>query len=687
MRLSLSARAQRVEADLLGLLVPPEHGEHVGVGRQHPGPGERVVVGGDPHGLRGDRGRVLHGLEGGQGHGARGQQGAPLRGRGVGGQGGELLGQQGGGALGVAAGAERLRGVDGQPAAVDQAVAGRAEAGEQAQGPLEVLRRLVGAADLGRLVAGLDAGLEGGLLVVGQLGVAGELGGGAAGAAVADRRGELGVQPDPLAGQEVVVDGLAEQRVAEGVVPVAGDQDVALDGRAQALLEGVVSGVGGDREQLVGDPAAGDAGGADDLARGLIEAVEPDEEHLGEVGGEGVVVGAGGGADQLLDEERVALGALDDHVDLVVGEHGAGAGTPAADQAGDQLADLRGVERLERHAVHVLEAGPLGDLGAQGVLAVQVVGAVRRHEGHRLAERAGEQEAHQVTGRLVGPVEVLDDEDEGLLLGGGLEEGVHGFEQRGFIDAGPTAGAAVGSLVDHPAAGREPVQGGVVGGHGGQELGGGGLDAAEDLGEWEVGQGAVAEVEAVAGDDLPAEVDGAVAQGGEESGLADAGVAGEKDGGTGLAGAGVPGRDDAEPESQILQLGISSHEWGGRHRRHTTHHVGCRGHQAPGFRGGGSRDTDHSGSADPGRAGALLLPAQPATGATGADGAPVLADPVHAVVDLRVEKQVVVHVGSLPLSRPFRVHGRDSAPEVGANIGQVPYLCPQVGSGVLPQTR
>ena len=160
------------------------------------------------------------------------------------------------------------------------------------------------------------------------------------------------------------------------------------------------------------------------------------------------------------------------------------------------------------------------------------------------------------------------DEDERLLLGGGLEEGVHGFEQRGFVD-GATAAAArlLADLVDHPAAGREAVEGGVVAGDGGQQLGGGDLEAAEDLGEGEVGQGAVAEVEAVAGDDLPAEVEGAVAQRGEEPGLADAGVAGEEDGCRRRAGAAtVAGRDDAEPESEVLQLGISSHERGSRHR-------------------------------------------------------------------------------------------------------------------------
>jgi hypothetical protein len=231
----------------------------------------------------------------------------------------------------------------------------------------------------------------------------------------------------------------------------------------------------------------------------------------------------------------------------------------------------------------------------------------------------------------------------------------------------PEPEAALAALVHHPAAGREAVQGGVVAGDGGQHLGGRDLETAEDLGEREVGQGAVGEVEAVAGDDLPAPVEGAVAQRGEESGLADAGVAREEDD---AARARVSGRDDAEPESEVLQLGISPHEGSSRDRCHAAHHVGWHRHGASGF--GGRADHRVSRSTC---AGAVFLPAQPATGTTGADGAPVLADPVHAVLDLRVD-QHVVHRSSLSRSRAVPGMRRDSPPEVGANIGQVPYLCP-----------
>ena len=243
-------------------------------------------------------------------------------------------------------------------------------------------------------------------------------------------------------------------------------------------------------------------------------------------------------------------------------------------------------------------------------------------------------------------MEVLDDEEQGPPLGGGLEEGVHGIEQRrpGRRAGWPRNRGTLAALVDHPASGHEAVQGGVVAATEASTSGDGDLETAEDLGEGEVGQGAVGEVEAVAGDDLPAEVEGTVAQRGEQAGLADAGVTGEEDD---AARTRVSGRDDAQPESEVLQLGISPHEG-----------AVVTGAIQPIMSVGTDMEplvsvvVPTTGSADPRGAGAVFLPAQPATGTTGADGAPVLADPVHAVLDLRVD-QHVVHRSS-PSSIPGR---------------------------------
>ena len=77
-----------------------------------------------------------------------------------------------------------------------------------------------------------------GVEVVGQPGVAGQLGGGAGDVgALASAVGVPVVQPHPLAGQQVVVDRLAEQRVPEGVAVAVGDQHVHLDRLPQPLVE------------------------------------------------------------------------------------------------------------------------------------------------------------------------------------------------------------------------------------------------------------------------------------------------------------------------------------------------------------------------------------------------------------------------------------------------------------------
>ena len=114
--------------------------------------------------------------------------------------------------------------------------------------------------------------------------------------------------------------------------------------------------------------------------------------------------------------------------------------------------------------------------------------------------------------------------------------------------------------------------------HAGGDVGQVGHEAAEDLGEGEVGQRAVGEVEAVAGDDLPVGLERRVAQGHQEAGLAHAGVAADEHGpsgsGAGIIGArGVSGRANAELGGELLQLGIASDEIGGPQGRHGRHCV------------------------------------------------------------------------------------------------------------------
>jgi hypothetical protein len=62
--------------------------------------------------------------------------------------------------------------------------------------------------------------------------------------------------------------------------------------------------------------------------------------------------------------------------------------------------------------VHALERG---QQGPQRIPAVNLVGAVRPDQEHARRAKRAHEERDQVEGRLVGPVQVLEDEHERLL--------------------------------------------------------------------------------------------------------------------------------------------------------------------------------------------------------------------------------------------------------------------------------
>ena len=177
------------------------------------------------------------------------------------------------------------------------------------------------------------------------------------------------------------------------------------------------------------------------------------------------------------------------------------------------------------------DPGPLRGGGAQRVAAVQVVGAVRRHDPDRAAEAPGEQEGEQVARRPVGPVDVLDDEQQRPVGHEVLQRGVQRLEEVGPVEGVGRVGVPAGgpgAAGEQPAAGLQVGQRRVGLRQPGGDLRVVGGQPAEDLGEREVGQRAVAEVEAVAHQGAPAGVGRAVDELGEQPGLADAGVTAEQ---------------------------------------------------------------------------------------------------------------------------------------------------------------
>ena len=90
-------------------------------------------------------------------------------------------------------------------------------------------------------------------------------------------------------------------------------------------------------------------------------------------------------------------------------------------------------------------AGPLRRDRAQRVAAMQVVGAVRRHDHDLGVEGAGEQERQQVARGPVGPVDVLDHDQQRPLLAELLQRGVQRLEEVGAVQGVGWVGATPGA--------------------------------------------------------------------------------------------------------------------------------------------------------------------------------------------------------------------------------------------------
>ncbi len=111
-------------------------------------------------------------------------------------------------------------------------------------------------------------------------------------------------------------------------------EDVRVDGLVQGSVQDSVGHVGDLGEQRVRHAPAGDRGHPDHVPGVVGEPIEADEQQVGELGGQHVGAGAvDGRGDELLGEEGIALGAVDDPADLRLG-HRLGVQRP------DELANL-----------------------------------------------------------------------------------------------------------------------------------------------------------------------------------------------------------------------------------------------------------------------------------------------------------------------------------------------------------
>ena len=123
------------------------------------------------------------------------------------------------------------------------------------------------------------------------------------------------VEPTAFATEELALDGVAHELVAEAEpVVLLLDQEAAVDQRPEVGDQLVLGPVTERRQDVEPRPGAEDRGGLDDAALVGRQPVELAADELGERPRQGPVgerlrIGVAGGAEDLLEEERVAAGA------------------------------------------------------------------------------------------------------------------------------------------------------------------------------------------------------------------------------------------------------------------------------------------------------------------------------------------------------------------------------------------
>ncbi len=338
------------------------------------------------------------------------------------------------------------------------------------------------------------------------------------------------VPAGPLAGEQVGVHRLLEQGVTEGVPLPLRPQHLRVDRLPQGLVQGRPVEPAHREQEVVGHASPAHRGEPGHLARGRAEPLQPVEQHLGQPVGH---AGAVPGGEELLGEVRVALGAGQDPA------HDRGRDRPAG-QGGEERGHALGVERGQLHPADVGQPRQVAQQAADRVGPVQVVAAVAGHDQDALPAHPAQEVPEQVTAGGVGPVQVLQDQQDGGRRRERPDVPRHLLEQLHppHLDRGGLRRAvvAVAAVSRGPLPARVAEQGGEPGGHG---RAGRGQVRAEGLGEGQVRQARRAEVDAV-----PAQDGDALAGGGLGEGLQD----------TGLAGAGVPGEQD-RPGPAVARVG------------------------------------------------------------------------------------------------------------------------------------
>ncbi len=242
-----------------------------------------------------------------------------------------------------------------------------------------------------------------------------------------------GVEPNPLAGEEIVVDRLGQERVPEGKLPAGrfDDQECPIDRISQGAVQVGGRAVPRRLHQLHADRPSS---GRDDAERPAGRSLDRPDARQEKVPQRrrkrrrrpGV------GRDELLGEERVALRAAGDRLE----ERGRDRLAPDRPHEPGYLGP---VEPIQLDATGAPASLELGEHGQERMPPVELVGPVRRQQQRPPMAEPPRQVGEELESGLVGPVDVLEHDDEGL--GRPIEDAAHGL-----VHPAPAHGAGPGDL-------------------------------------------------------------------------------------------------------------------------------------------------------------------------------------------------------------------------------------------------
>jgi len=324
----------------------------------------------------------------------------------------------------------------------------------QLDGPFEMAGRVgEGVHPLGRQ-PGLDRGWQGmlevecGVPVVGQLGGDRRLGAIGPVRVVRDGRGQIGMQPDPLPRQKLGLYRFTHERVPEGQGPAIGVGEQYMLGHRLAHRIGELRPrkAAGDFEKPVIDPATGRGRRGQHRLGRPGQPLDPGQQGVPQRSRQARRLAPAPSGQQLLRVEGVAVRSHEDVVD----EPGRGRRLQDRIELGGQLGPS---ERAEVNAFDAVVAAELGQQRSQRMAAHQLVGPVGQDQQQPLVPQPPRQEHHQVTGRAVGPVEILEHEDQRRLATESAEQVQKHLKQPGLRDAVVRPGSRVrsGQLGQQPA--------------------------------------------------------------------------------------------------------------------------------------------------------------------------------------------------------------------------------------------